>query len=484
MISRWLSILRLCSLLVLLYSITLVLPIAVEWLYRDGEMRPFVATMLGGLLAGGLGWQLTRHHRQPPRTRDGFLVVVLFWCIFSVMSALPFVMEHHVHLSLADAFFEGISGITTTGASILPDIDAAPHSILFFRAQLNFLGGLGIIVLAVAIFPLLGIGGTRIYQSEAAGPRSEEKLTPRLADSAKHLWSIYLGLALSCHLSYWLAGMSGFDALCHALSTVSLGGFSTRGDSLGHFDSLAIELVASVFSLLAAVSFPLYFLCVSRRSLVPLLSSAELRFFLAVVMAIAGLVVVSLLRFTSEDVLASLVHGTFQTISVVTDNGLGTDGYPASWPVPAVLLILGSYFGGCVGSTGGGIKAMRFLILYRQGLREIFHLIHPKAVMTIKVEQYPVSDRTLQAVWGFFFLYVMMTLLFVVLLVFDGNDMLSAFGTVAACINNMGIGYGVTATGFAGLSDLSKVLMCLAMILGRLEIFPLIVLLSHFFWRY
>ncbi|MCU7974061.1 TrkH family potassium uptake protein [Shewanella sp. SW36] len=482
--SRFHTIIHLCSFLIVIYSFTMLMPIAVALFYKDGYITPFLITFLLSLFIGVVGWKMTSEENKNLQKRDGFMVACLFWLIFSLMSALPFLLDRRLDLSLTDAMFEGVSGITTTGASIFSDIDELPKSILFYRAQLNFLGGLGIIVLAVAIMPFLGIGGAKLYQSEMPGPMKEEKMTPRLADTARNLWGLYSVLALGCAVAYKLAGMNWFNAICHSLSTVSLGGFSTHSDSLGYYNSAAIELVGGVFSILAAINFALYYIVLVRRSFKPIWYNAEVRFFILILSIVVGIACLELNRTQTFDIKDSLVHGFFQTVSVMTDNGLGSAGYP-NWPSHIVLLLLGaSFFGGCFGSTCGGIKAVRFLLLYRQGIREIHQLVHPNAILTTKISGQVVSDRVIRSVWGLFFLYIFFTCVFVWGLVAIGHDFATAFGTVAACINNMGIGYGDTASGFGTLKDAAKWLMCVAMLFGRLEIFPVLIIFSRAFWRF
>lgn len=309
-------------------------------------------------------------------------------------------------------------------------------------------------------------------------------MTPRLADTARNLWGLYSVLALGCAVAYKLAGMNWFNAICHSLSTVSLGGFSTHSDSLGYYNSAAIELVGGVFSILAAINFALYYIVLVRRSFKPIWYNAEVRFFILILSIVVGIACLELNRTQTFDIKDSLVHGFFQTVSVMTDNGLGSAGYP-NWPSHIVLLLLGaSFFGGCFGSTCGGIKAVRFLLLYRQGIREIHQLVHPNAILTTKISGQVVSDRVIRSVWGLFFLYIFFTCVFVWGLVAIGHDFATAFGTVAACINNMGIGYGDTASGFGTLKDAAKWLMCVAMLFGRLEIFPVLIIFSRAFWRF
>nr|WP_245729730.1 TrkH family potassium uptake protein [Pseudomonas benzenivorans] len=481
---RHTTILHLCSFLVVLYSLSMPIPIVIGLIFGEKNLTSFLATFVVAFSVGMAGWMGTRGGEKTLQTRDGFLVAVLFWLIFSVISTMPLYFDSRLGLTLVDAVFEGISGITTTGASVLDDIDNLPKSILYYRAQLNFLGGLGIIVLAVAVMPFLGIGGAKLYQSEMPGPLKEEKFTPRLADTAKHLWMIYTGLAFACGVSFFLAGMDWFDALCHSLSTVSLGGFSTHGSSLGFYNSPQIELVGGVYSILAAVNFSLYFMAINRRSFLPILNNSEFRFFILILSLVVGVTCIELYRTGTFQAQDAMVHGFFQAVSIMTDNGLGAGDYP-SWPAHVVLLLLGaSFFGGCVGSTCGGIKAMRFLLLYRQGSREIKQLIHPSAILATKVGGHSVSDRVIRSVWGLFFLYIFFACVFVWGLVALGHDLVTAFGTVAACMNNMGVGYGETAAGFGTLKDPAKWLMCVAMLFGRLEIFPILIVFSRTFWRF
>lgn len=482
--SRLVTVLHLCSFLVLLYSLTMPIPALVGLIYGEENLNGFLATFAVTFILGLIGWQFTSRGEKALQTRDGFLVAVLFWLIFSAISSLPLYFDSRLGLSLTDAIFEGVSGITTTGASVLSNIDQLPKSVLYYRAQLNFLGGLGIIVLAVAVMPFLGIGGAKLYQSEMPGPMKEEKFTPRLADTARNLWAIYAGLAVACALSYRVAGMNWFDAICHSLSTVSLGGFSTHGDSLGFYNNPALEVVGGIYSILAALNFALYFVAISRRSLAPIINNSEVKFFSLILSLVVSITCIELYRtgkFSGGD---ALIHGFFQATSIMTDNGLGAGDYP-SWSPHILLLLMGaSFFGGCVGSTCGGIKAMRFLLLYRQGNQEIRQLMYPNAVLTTKVGGQSVPDRVIRSVWGMFFLYIFFACVFTWGLVAAGHDLATAFGTVAACMNNMGIGFGDTVSSFEPLENPAKWLMCVAMLFGRLEIFPILIVMSRTFWRY
>lgn len=481
--SRFNTVFHICSFLVIIYSITMLVPVIVSWYYRDGYVTPFMTTFATSLAIGSFGWKITKHQNHQLKKRDGFMVACLFWVIFSIMSALPFYMDTRLNLSLSDSMFEGVSGITTTGGSIFSDIDNLPKSILYYRAQLNFLGGLGIIVLAVAVMPFLGIGGAHLYQAEMPGPMKEEKLTPRLVDTARSLWGLYSMLALAGVVCFHIAGMGWFDAICHSLSTVSLGGFSTHNDSIGYYHSVPIEMVAGLFSILAAVNFSLYYVAIVKKTLRPIWSNAEFQFFVLVLSLVIGISFIELVRSHVFNISDSFVHGFFQAISVMTDNGLGSAGYP-NWPDQIVILLIGaSFFGGCFGSTCGGIKAMRFFLLYRQSKQEVHQLIRANAIYTTKVSGQAVSDRVMRSVWGLFFLYILFSCAFMWGLVAMGQDLETAYGTVAACINNMGIGWGATSSGFESLHDGGKWLMCLAMLFGRLEIFPILIICSRTFWQ-
>ena len=476
---------RMCSVLVILFSLSLLPPIGVALHFDEAQADTFIDAMLLLITGGGAGLLLTRRTSAPLRQRDGFLVVVLFWVVFAACGAVPFVIDPGIHLRFVDAMFESVSGITTTGATVLSGLDAQPRSIVYYRAQLNFLGGLGIVVLAMALLPYLGVGGAKLYQSETPGPMKEDRMTPRLADTAKSLWLIYSGITLICALAYHLAGVPWFDAVCYAMSTMSLGGFSTHDASLGFYDSAAVEIVGGVFSLLAAANFALYFRMIQARSIRPWLKDVEYRFFLVVFGAVAAITIATLWLSGTYAPWEATYHGFLQSASVFTGNGINTVGYPVDWPAAVcMLLIVSSFFGGCVGSTSGAIKAMRFLLLWREVKREIMQLIHPHAQLSVRLARHSVPDAAVQAVVTFVSLYLISTCVFTLLLTFTGLDPVTAFGTTAGCINNMGIGYGGTGGGFGGINDAAKWIMSVAMIWGRLEVLPVLVILSRSYWRY
>jgi trk system potassium uptake protein TrkH len=385
---------------------------------------------------------------------------------------------------VVDAVFESISGLTTTGATVIIGLDNLPHSILFYRQELQWLGGMGIIVLAVAVMPMLGIGGMQLYRAEAPGPVKDSKLTPRIAETAKALWYIYLGLTIACALAYWLAGMTPFDAIAHSFSTVAIGGFSTHDASIGYFNSVAIESVAIVFMLLGGVNFALHFTGLRALNVLHYFKDAEFKMYLSVLSVVSLAIITYLyLHHDIPDIDAAIRQGLFHAVSIGTTAGFATTDF-SSWPtfVP-VMLLFASFVGGCAGSTGGGMKVIRVLLLIKQGQREMMRLIHPNAQVVVKIGKHPVNDSVIDAVWGFFAAYVASFVIMMLLLMVAGNDQITAFSAVAATINNLGPGLGDVSGNYAGLDSFSKWVLCFSMLLGRLEIFTLLVMFLPAFWR-
>ena len=475
---------RIMGQFLMLFSITLLPPVLIDLLYQEGAAKAFFYSYLFLLAVGFLLFLPVKNKKADLRLRDGFVVVFLFWLVLGVAGAIPFYLYEDLDISITDALFESISGLTTTGATVLVGLDDLPHGILFYRQELQWLGGMGIIVLAVAIMPMLGIGGMQLYKAEAPGPVKDSKLTPRIAETAKALWYIYLGLTVACALAYWVAGMELFDAVSHSFSTVAIGGFSTHDASIGYFDSPAIEAVAVIFMFLGAVNFALHFSVVRTKSLKPYFYDSEFRLYAGLLVTITALSIYALYeQSSSHDLALAVREGLFQAVSIATTSGFATTDY-SSWPVfIPVMLLFASFIGGCAGSTGGGIKVIRILLLIRQGQREILRLIHPSAQVTVKVGKQPVNNAIIDAVWGFFAAYVALFALIMLILMFNGLDQVTAFSAVAATINNLGPGLGEVSANYAGLSDFNKLLLCFSMFLGRLEIFTLLVLLMPAFWR-
>lgn len=480
------SITRIVGLLLALFSITMLAPALVAFIYRDGAGLPFVLTFFLLLAGGGLLWFPNRDYRHELKARDGFLIVVLFWTVIGSAGSVPLMLSEQPDLSVSEAFFESFSGLTTTGATVIVGLDELPKAILFYRQLLQWLGGMGIIVLAVAILPVLGIGGMQLYRAEIPGPVKDTKMTPRIAETAKVLWYIYLTLTVSCALAYWLAGMSAFDAIGHSFSTVAIGGFSTHDASIGHFNSTAVNLITVVFLLISACNFSLHFAAFANNglNLKFYLRDPEFRAFL-LIQFLLWLVVFTML--SGHQVYGSstetFTQALFQSVSISTTAGYTTTTF-AHWPLfLPVLLLFSSFIGGCAGSTGGGMKVIRILLLSLQGTRELKRLVHPRAVYTIKVGNKALRQQVVDAVWGFFSAYALVFVICMLALIATGIEELTAFSAVAATLNNLGPGLGEVAAHFGDINDTAKWVLILAMLFGRLEIFTLLVLFTPTFWR-
>ncbi len=481
---QFLTIQRILGILLGLFSLSMLPPIAVSLYYQDGSTQAFLTAFLLLLITGILFWLPVRHHRKELKVRDGFLVVVMFWVTLGLSGAVPFFLTKVPEMSFTDAVFESISGLTTTGATVLTGLDYLPKAVLFYRQFLQWLGGMGIVVLAVAILPLLGIGGMQLYRAETPGPMKDAKLTPRITETAKALWYIYLSLTVSCAVAYHLVGMDWFDAIGHSFATVAIGGFSTYDASMGYFDSAAIEMVAVLFMLLAGMNFSLHFLAWRHRSIKHYLGDSELKAYLLVLTAIS-IVSALYLYFTNtfDDVWTAIHQGVFQAVSIGTTTGFTTTDYYL-WPgfLP-VLLLMASYIGGCAGSVGGGMKVIRVMLLLKQGYREVLRLIHPNAIFTIKINNKALPSKIVGAVWGFMALYVFCFSIMHLLLMSTGLDVVTSFSAVTACLNNLGPGLGDVGLHYGDINATSKWVLCMAMLLGRLEIFTLLVVLTPAFWK-
>ena len=478
------NIIRILGLLVALLSVTMLPPALVSMIYRDGGGVPFLLAFMWCLITGFVAWYPNRYQKTDLRAREGFLIVVLFWLVLASFSAIPLILLEQPSLSVTDAFFESFSGLTTTGATILNHIEGLPHAVLWYRQQLQWLGGMGIIVLAVAVLPMLGIGGMQLYRAETPGPVKDSKMTPRIADTAKHLWYIYVSLTITCAVAYWLAGMSGFDAICHSFATIAIGGFSTHDASMGYFNSPTINLVCVFFLVIAGVNFALHYAVVQSKSLKNYFYDPEFKVFIAIQVLLTLICFTVLMTSgTYQDADRAFDQALFQSVSISTTAGFATTSF-ADWPtLLPILLIFSSFIGGCAGSTGGGMKVVRVLLLYLQGLRELNKLVHPKAVFKIKMGKKVLPDRVVEAVWGFFSAYAAVFVFCMLLLLATGMDDITAFTAVAASINNLGPGLGEVAANYSTIADSSKWVLIMAMLFGRLEIFTLLVLFTPAFWR-
>ncbi len=468
----------------MMFSFTMLPPILFSLYYDDHSWLPFVEGFGITLVAGFLCWLPVHRSRKDLRLRDGFLVVAAFWTVLGTFGAAPLYFADGLSLSFTDAVFESMSGLTTTGATVLKGLDELPVSILYYRQQLQWLGGMGIIVLAVAVLPMLGVGGMQLYRAETPGPVKDTKLTPRITETAKALWYVYLAFTITCMLGYRIAGMGWFDALCHAFSTVAIGGFSTHDLSIGHFDSAAIDLVAVFFMFVAGINFSLHFFAWRYVSIKHYFQDPEFRAYGFILIALSVTVVAILFGHRGfDDAGQTFINGLFQAVSIGTTTGFTTENF-AIWPAALpVMLIFASFVGGSAGSTAGGIKVIRWLLVYKQGVREIARLVHPSAEIPVKLGNKAVPYRVVDAVWGFFSVYIIVFGVMLLAMMSTGLDQVTAFSAVAATLNNLGPGLGDVASGFMSLTDTAKWISVAGMLLGRLEIFTLLVLITPTFWR-
>lgn len=476
-------ILRILGILLMVFSISMLPPVAISLYYNDGHDYAFVGGFAITLATGFLIWLPVYRVKQDLRTRDGFLITVLFWLVLGLFGSVPLMISENPHLTVVDAVFESLSALTTTGATVITGIDHLPESVLFYRQQLQWLGGMGIIVLAVAILPMLGIGGMQLYRAETPGPVKDSKLTPRITETAKALWYIYLSLTVSCAVAYWLAGMTWFDAIGHSFSTVAIGGFSTHDLSIGYFNSPTIEAICVVFMVISAVNFGLHFYAWRQQSLSHYLQDPEFKFYISLLLTII-LITLSVLIITETFTpMESLRKSVFMVVSIATTTGFATADF-AHWPVMLpFMLFVAAFAGGCAGSTGGGMKVIRILLILKQGYREIQRLVHPNAVIPVKLGNKPISDKVLEAVWGFFSVYLIVFVIMLIALLGTGLDQVTAWSAVGATLNNLGPGLGGVSAHYGDLNDTAKWILCFAMLLGRLEVFTLLVLFTPAFWK-
>lgn len=474
---------RILGLFLMVFSVTLLIPIVVAVIYGEHTAKDYFLSFAITFSIGVIMWLPFSRHTLELRTRDGFLITVLFWVVLSLTGTLPLMLVDPLNLSFTDAIFESVSGITTTGATVITGLDYLPKSILYYRQQLHFLGGIGIVVIAVAIMPMLGIGGMQLYKAENVGPSKETKMTPRIAETAKALFAVYVFLNVACTLAFWAAGMTFFDALTHSFSTISTGGFGNYDASMAGYDSNLIIAICTFFMIISAMSFGLHYYAWVRGTVFHYWRNPEAKAFLLTLLG-SSAVVSAYLYFTGVYTAEkSLYHGIFQLVSIMTSTGFITDNFSA-WPsfLPYFLLVM-SFFGGCVGSTAGGVKMGRMLIMTKQVMREVGRLIHPSGVFSMKIRNWAVPTRVTDAVWAFFGVYLAVFYLIVLLLLASGLDYVTAWSATAALVNNAGPGLGAVAAHYGDINSFAKWVLSAGMILGRLEIFTVLVLFSPMFWR-
>lgn len=481
---RFTTIFRVLGVFLMLFSISMLPPVLISEIYHDETFAPFMLSFCITLLTGFILWLPFRKSHAELKVRDGFLVVVLFWTVLGLYGALPLMFSAHPDISFHDAVFESVSGLTTTGATVLTAIDHLPPAILYYRQQLQFLGGMGIVVLAVAILPMLGIGGLQLYRAEIPGPKKDSKLTPRIAESAQALWYIYLGLTVACCLAYWAAGMSLFDALGESFATISTGGFTMHNESFAFYQSPIINLIAVFFMMMGSTNFALHFYALQRSNFSSYWQDYEFRVYIMVLIAACVITSAVLIFYqTYASPTRAISEAVFDAVSLGTNTGFVTAPFQ-SWPtfLPLFLMLL-TMIGGCAASTSGGIKIVRVLIMFKQGLREVARLIHPKAILTIKLGRHSLSESLIQSVWSFIAAFTVLFIILAMVLMATGMNLETAFGSLVACLANAGVAIGDVANNFAGVDTTAKWVLIFSMLAGRLEIFTVIVLLTPAFWR-
>jgi trk system potassium uptake protein TrkH len=465
-------------------SLSHLLPIAISLIAWDGMSELFAISMALNFAAGCVLWLLTRRHRRELQIREGILLITLVWTGGALFACVPLLAG--IGLSFTDAYFESMSALTATGATLLDGLDQLPPSLNVWRAELQWIGGMGVIVLVVAVLPMVGVGGRQISKAEIPGPMKDEQLTPRVTQTAKGLWIIYFALTLACFASYRVAGMSWLDSLIHSFTTISLGGFSSHDASLAHFDSIGIELVAIVFMVLAGINFASHFRMWQEKSIRAYRHDSELPYFIGVLVAsVIGVTIFLWANGVYPDFSSSLRYAAFNTISVATNTGYATTDY-AQWPVfaPLWLIFLGTFVA-CSGSPGGGIKMIRAMILYRQVYREFTKLSHPSAVTPLKIGGQVVPDQVVFSVLAFFFAWLATLVSMTLLLTLSGLDAITAFSAIVASLNNIGPGLHQVgpAANFSVLNDFQTWVCTATMLLGRLELLTVLVIATPAFWR-
>lgn len=482
---RLFSVLNVLSVVIVILALAMLLPLACGLLYGDDAVRAYVRSVVVTLAGGAVLWLVTRRSSVELQPRDGFLLVALVWTVLPAFATLPLTL-YLPGLSFTDAYFETVSGLTTTGSTVLSGLDRLPPSINFWRAFLVWLGGMGVVVLAVAILPLLGVGGAQIMKAETPGPMKDSRLTPRIMETAKGLWLVYAVITVACTLSMKAVGMNWFDAVVHSFSTVGLGAVSSHDANFAYFNSPAIELVTIFFMVVAGINFGTHFLAFRKISVAPYRNDPETRAYLAVlIVSVLGIAWFLAASDVYPGFWTALRYSAFNVVSIATTTGFYSTDFDR-WPIfaPVWMLFL-CCFVTCSGSPGGGIKMIRAELMVRQALREMQRIIHPRAYIPVKLSGHTVENNIIFAVLAFMLVYGGSVIVMTLLLAASGLDIISAFTAVIACINNTGPGLSRVgpAMTYAGLGDFQKWVCTVAMLLGRLELFTLLVIFTPSFWR-
>jgi trk system potassium uptake protein TrkH len=475
------AVLNILFALLIFLCASLIIPALIALFYDDGDFWSFVITINGTLLVGIPGYFMTRHNTEL-HLKEGFLIVSSGWILFALIGALPFKISGFIP-SYTDAFFETMSGFTTTGASILNNIEALPHGLLFWRSFTHWLGGMGIILLSLAILPLLGIGGMQLFKAEVPGP-TPDKLTPRIKHTAELLWGVYVFISLVEAVLLKIAGMDWFDAFCHTFGTMATGGFSTKNASIGHYNSALIDYIIVIFMIIAGMNFTLHYRALRGKPLL-YFKDRETIFFLIVIFIAIIFICIDVFPSTYNNFSEGIQKSTFQVVSIITTTGYGTADYE-QWRFSShVILFILMFMGGCAGSTGGGMKIIRSLILIKFGLNEIKRLIHPQAVLPVRVGNMAISREIVTNVAGFFLLYITLFVVGIIVMSGLGLNFETSFGSVAATINNIGPGLGDVGPtdNYSQIPVFGKWFLSFLMLAGRLEVFTVLILFTPSFWR-
>jgi len=483
--NRLFPVINVLGIVILIFGFTMLVPLALSiWLNNVAQFVYYKSAAIT-IASGFMMWAVTRNYKRELKVRDGFLLVVLVWSVLPAFATLP-LLFHLPYLSFTNAYFEATSGLTASGGTVLTGLDLLPPSINFWRTEMVWMGGMGLIVLAVAILPLLGVGGRQMFKAETPGPMKDTKLTPRIAETAKGLWLVYAGITVACAIAYKLAGMTWLDAVMHSFTTIGLGGFSSHDASFAHWDSPQIEGVAILFMLIAGINFASHFLAWREKSLLPYRYDPEAGLFITIILISCLMLTIYLWDMgVYPDLLTSLRYASFNTVSVATTTGYSNTDYNL-WPIFAPLWMLAlCCFCSSSGSTGGGIKMIRAKLLFKQVFREMIVIMHPQAVTPVKLGNSVVSNQIVYAILAFLSIYLASIVSLTLILASSGLDFITSFSTVVACINNLGPGLNQVgpATTFEGLTDFQTWVCSFTMLLGRLELFTLLIVFIPAFWR-
>lgn len=476
-------VLNLTGVVLLFSSLFMLVPFFTSFFYRGGDLSAFGISFAITFLAGLFLYFVTKSQEKIElKHRDGFAVVTISWLVMAMFGCLPYMLSG-VALSFENAYFEAMAGFTTTGASVLSNLEELPEGILLWRSLTQWMGGMGIIVFSLAILPMLGAGGMQLFKAEVP-EIGVEKLKPRIIDMAKSLWYIYAGLTAVLVLLLSMFGMDFFDALCHAFTTMATGGFSTKSSSIAYFQSSYIDVIITVFMFLAGINFSLHFYAL-RGNISRFGKSSEFKFYCSVVFITIVIITINVFQTGRYSMPEALRYASFQVVSIVTTTGFATADYEL-WPVLSQMLLLClMFFGGMVGSTGGGMKQVRILLMFKQAHRELYHLIHPHALTALKLDEKNVPKETLGGIWGFLFLFILIAVIATVLMTALGVDLITSASSVISAMSNVGPALGETGPvdNYYALPETGKWILSLCMLIGRLEIYTVIVLFMPLFWK-